>query len=133
MKAPSSYACSLDASPPDADLHHARCLRPWLCSQRLCFLSSLVFVKLLQRGASCAASLYSTLSPLIPAPGCPLAPRGPSKPRSPCEGGQRKQRITELDFMTAAASRSHFYFLLRKTHVHTHQTARHVHTSFKNF
>lgn len=26
---------------------------------------------------------YCTLSPLIPAPGCPLGPRGPSKPRTP--------------------------------------------------
>lgn len=40
-------------------------------------------------GALVKASLNSTLSPLIPAPGCPLGPRGPSKPRSPCQDGQK--------------------------------------------
>lgn len=29
--------------------------------------------------------LQPTLSPLIPAPGCPLGPFGPSRPRSPCQ------------------------------------------------
>lgn len=52
------------------------------------------------------ASLYSTLSPLIPGPGCPLGPRGPSMPRSPCEGGQKSYCILTfeiLDVLTGMA------------------------------
>lgn len=49
-----------------------------------------VFLKAFQPSIFFTTCLNSTLSPLIPAPGCPLGPRGPSKPRSPCEHGQRR-------------------------------------------